>query len=240
MPRRKPDAGDFAAANGSNIGELLLPAPDPTFISDADVPTASDPAVVERRTLAIILDDLVAYQDTLEMAQSEAERAEIQSQIVKRQAELIGKVDRYAAVIRRLEFEAQYERAESARHAKRGKRYEAALQLLNDYAIAAMQSATVRKLDGQGATLKLRQGPGALLVASEADVPEEFKKVVIKMPLGLWRDACRTLDGLTLSLIADQATEDYEVMKNAVKSSIKDGEDVPGCDLVFNDSLTVE
>jgi len=238
MPRRKPDASDFSAANGSTVGELRLSAPpDPTLICVADVPTTSDLDRVERRTLAVIIDDLVAYQNTLECATTEADREEIRAIIIERQRELIGKVDRYASVMRRLEFEAQYEKAEAERHTKRRKRYESALQFLNDYAVATMQAQNMRKLEGQGSTLKLHQSPGQLLVLAEADVPAEYKTVTVTLPASVWDAVAEKVR----ELMGDpNFAGDVAVCKDRAKRAIKAGAEIAGLDLVFPDSLRVE
>lgn len=238
MARRKPDAADFARTNGSNVGDLLLPS-DPTLITDSDIPTGGDLALQERHTLAAILDTLVAYQDTREMAVTDEDRAEIDSQIARRQQDLIRKVDRYAAVMRRLEVEAGWEKSEAERHGKRRKRYEAAYAFLERYAIEAMQTAGARKLEGQGAALKLRQGPGALVVTSETDIPAEYKAVTVTMPLSLWQamieeQRAEMLDRLTL------IKADVTVSKEKAKRAIKAGEEVPGADITFEDSLVLE
>ncbi len=241
MPRRKPDAADFARANGSTVGELLLPSPDPTHISEADVPTGSDVALQERHTLARILDNLVAYQDTLEMVSTDLERDDIKTMIGDLQSELITKVDRYAAVMRRLEAEAEWEKAESDRHGKRRKRYEAAYAFLERYAIDAMHAASTSKLEGRGATLKLRQGPGALVVTSECDVPMEYKAVTVTMPAFLWNEIREVVEQSKLKPPIDALSQvSVSVCKDKAKRAIKAGAEVPGADVTFEDGLVVE
>jgi hypothetical protein len=237
MARRKPDAADFARANGSNVGDLMMPATDSTMISEADMPTGGDVGQQERRALAVILEDLLAWQDTREMAQTDDDRAALDAGIALRQQELLAKTDRYAAVMQRVEFEASWEKAQAERHTKRRKRCESVLEFLESYAIKAMQAAGVRRLEGRGATLKLQQRPGALVVTSECDVPDEYKAVTVTMPLPLWRDLCHALPQEKLIGITSEAAV---VMKDKAKRAIKAGAEVPGADVTFADSLQVE
>ncbi len=196
----------------------------------------SDVALQERHTLAAILDTLVAYQDTRDMAETDEDRAAIDAEIATRQQDLIRKVDRYAAVMRRLEVEAGWEKAEAERHARRRKRYEAALEFLERYAITAMQAAGTRKLEGHGAALKLKAGPGVLVVTAECDVPAEFKAVTVTMPLEVWDNLLHSAGATGM----DQYIGSIAVLKNRVKSAIKDGAEVPGCDITFDDGLVLE
>lgn len=235
MARRKPDAADFHVIKESGVSiieDSFLPEDKPLLVSESDI-VPSDQQ--ERQTLAVILDDLVAYQDTLEMTQTDEDRAAIREAIERHQAQLIAKVDRYAGMMRRLEFEAQWERAESERHAKRRKRYEAVLQRMEEYAVAAMQVQNVRKLEGQGSALKLRQSPGAVVITEEDAVPMRYKSVTVTMPLDVWENLIAAAGATGGSWRASVATS-----KDAVKRAIKSGDDVPGADLVFNDSLVLE
>lgn len=235
MPRRRDNgAGVALPAPTSGMGAA---ADAQLCITDADVPTGTDMEVQERRTLATILDDLVAYQDTREMAQTDGERAEIAAEIATRQQELIGKVDRYAAVMRRMESEAAWEKSEAERHTKRRKRYEAAYAFLERFAIDVMHAQNVRALEGRGAGLKLRQGPGALVVTAECDVPMEYKAVTVTMPMEVWDDIVRAA-GYTGNL-ADYDAK-VTVSNDRAKRAIKAGADVPGADIVYEDGLVIE
>ncbi len=252
MPRRKPDAGDFSAQGAHTVGalagipfeKLLNPADidRDLGITEQDLPEAVEQTPT-RRSLDAILDGLMAYQDTLELATTEEDRAAIEAAIVEHQAALIAKVPRYVGALRRLEFEAQWERDEAARHTKRQRRYEAATKYLEDYAVSAMQRRGIRKLEGQGAALKLRQSPGQLMVTDEAAVPNEYKQVTVTLPRELWiillgELTRRTLDYMTT--FAGQCREQVTVRKDLAKQAVKGGADVPGVDLVYPDSLVVE
>ncbi len=247
MGRRKPDAGDFAAAGAHTVGELLLPPPaadEELGITDQDLPPTVAIAAAEtsiaKRTLDAILDDLCAYQDSLEMATNDAERAEIESAIVEHQAALIAKVPRYVGAMRRLEFEAQWEKDEAARHTKRQRRYEAATKYLEEYAISAMQRRGIRELNGQGAALKLRQSPGQLMITDENKVADDFKVVAVTMPRKLWIRLLKQIAPEDLNSLTIVAREDIQVRKDLAKQAVKGGADVPGVDLVYPDLLEVE
>ncbi len=242
MARRKPDASDFAAAGAHTVGELLLPPPatdEELGITEQDLPEAAEQTPT-RRSLDAILDGLMAYQDTLELATTEEDRAAIEAAIVEHQAALLAKIPRYVGALRRLEFEAQWEKDESARHTKRQRRYEAAIRYLEEYAISAMQRRGIRKLEGQGAALKLRQSPGQLLVTDEKEVPDELKTVSVTMPRTIWIQILREIKENTLKVVTMAAREQVSVCKNSAKQAAKSGADVPGVDLVYPDLLEVE
>ncbi len=243
MARRKPDAGDFAAQGAHTVGELLLPPPatdEELGITERDLPEAGE-STPTRRSLDAILDGLIAYQDTLELATTEEDRAAIEAAIVEHQAALIQKIPRYVGALRRLEFEAQWERDEAARHTKRQRRYEAATKYLEDYAISAMQRRGIRKLEGHGAALKLRQSPGQLMITDESAVPDDYKTVSVTMPRELWIRILKEVgDPIVKALCVAPTREQVTVRKDLAKQAVKGGADVPGVDLVYPDSLVVE
>lgn len=228
MPRKRADQEHYDGGVATTEGALLAIEPQATLPE-------------EPHTLGDILDDLLAWEETMALAPTDEARAEITSEIATRQANLIAKVDRFAAVMRRLEHEAAWEKAESERHSGRRRRYEAAYQRMEAYAIHHMHEANLRKLEGQGAALKLRPGNGAVVITDEAAVPEEFKTVTVTMPLVQWIELMQAA-GLNdpLRYAPQSANASISIPKDPVKKAIKAGREIPGADISFSDSLQLE
>lgn len=232
MARKRMDQESYG-------GSLATTEPPPLLAASAGAAGALEPAVTmpsEPHTMAEILEDLIAFEDTLAMAETEDIASEISMAIAERQQRLIAKVDRFAAVMRRMEHEAAWEKAEAARHTGRMKRYQSAYERMEGYAVATMQNQNVRKLDGQGAALKLRAGTGSVLITDEQAVPSEYKTVTVTMPLDVW-NSLMVASGVT-GLVSAKAT--ISVQKEPVKKAIKAGEEVPGADIHFDDHLVLE
>jgi hypothetical protein len=154
-------------------------------------------------TLYEIEDELISLIETLDGAEDQSLRAEIEEAIMRTVSEEIQKVDRISQMLAHFESQAQLAAAECKRLQTRKKAFEHSVERLEIYVRNAMQFAGVKKLEGETATLSLRVAPVSVLISDFEAVPAEYKEI-------------RT------EVVIDKA---------AVKKALKGGREVPGAAL---------
>ena len=164
-------------------------------------------------TLRSVADDIRTWTDTLEgLDEGSLEREQAMLAMAESIRKGADKVDSFAAFLRRLRAEAEYLGSEIDRLNARVHRIEELEERLRNYAISALRSANLRKIQGNNSTLSLRKNPDKVVIGCYWEVPSEFK----------------TID------------ETVTVDKRALLKALKGGSEIPGCDLEFGgDSLTI-
>jgi hypothetical protein len=147
-----------------------------------------------------ITDHLVALLDTLDMIETEPERALCEADIRAYLEAEIRKVDSIAGYLAHCEAQQLGAVAEMKRLETRKRMYERREQRLTLYVIGIMQQFGVKKLEGRSSTFALRACPPSVLIGSEAAIPAEFK--IVK--------------------------QEIVVDKKAIKAAIEAGAEVPG------------
>lgn len=145
--------------------------------------------IASHKTFSVIADDLSAAMETLDMltaqlptvagderARIEAEAAEVNGIIERIGAELMTKTDNIAGVLRRLDAEAEWLKAESDRLAKRRKTYDTAADWLKSYTITTIRANGWDRVKTTANTLFIRRDEK--VDAPDANVlPDEYCRI---------------------------------------------------------------
>lgn len=184
-------------------------------------------------TLYQIHDELEAWSNSLDLAESDDERAEIQARISEYLQMGRAKVDRFSAFLAHLEAQADLCRAEEKRIAARRRAIERVQEHLERYAISTMEQLGIRKMEGSTSSLALRQRPASVRILDEAAIPDAYKHATVHC-------AAEHLPILLEALPVDAWSVDTtDPDKDAIKRAIKSGVDVPGATLALGGNSLV-
>jgi FtsZ-binding cell division protein ZapB len=205
----------------------------------------------QNRTLYVIADDLSAYFETREMLTAQlaepqetpadterlrAELAEVDASIEKLCADLATKVDSCAGVLRRMDTEIEELKEEQERIHARRKTYESAKEKLRKYVANVMIEQGLPNLKSVKNTLYL-QSHAAVAVLDAAEVPDAYKSVMVKMSMPVWHDLNALAERCGVDPFGEDIRVEVTISLSAIKKAIKAGEEVPGADLEFKESL---
>jgi hypothetical protein len=207
----------------------------------------------QQLTLFRIVDDLQTWHETLAMVEaqlaeslSDDERlelqrshSEIEAQIETIGAQLAGKTDAIAGVVRRMVMEQDLVKAEEMRLHARRKTLERAEVWLRAYVVRVMLDKGIRNLKTPSNTIFLR-GSEAVIIEDAEKVPVQYKEAEVKLPLELWNRILNYISGAPV--LASEA-QDLRVSAKCqlapIKKAIKGGTEVPGADVDFRESLVI-
>jgi len=214
-----------------------------------------------------IIDDLIVYQETLEMLEAsialsrqavqpmgeiefqrlpeiDEMRIGIEECTAKRDAlaaQLARKTDDLAHVLRRLAAEQQLLKDDAARLRARAATAESAETWLREYVLRTMKANGIGKLKTAKNTLYTRSTE-TTLVEDQDLIPEPYWNCSIRMPLWLWNAISRT----ALEVASTDLEQDIRALKpvtepslSTIKKAIKSGVEVPGATLKFGECLVL-
>ena len=215
----------------------------------------SEELVRQSSTLFQITDDLQCYYETLESIEAalsipppDDEREELEhnrsvmlANIERIGADLVTKTDNIAGVLRRIEAESVFLKAERARLSARQKAFERADEWLRRYVLSVMQQRGITQIKSPSNTLFIRASDG-VKITNQEELPDVYQTAEVKVPLAVWK----ALLGLAAGVGSMGMTEALAAVRvkaepslSAIKKAIKGGETVTGADLEFRDNLVV-
>lgn len=218
------------------------------------ITTLVEPAPAQPATLYAICEELQAWTDTLELCRAqlaEADDEEMRLQLREdiRDIEIeIGKwlqhggekVDRFNAYVAHLENQALFCRSEEKRIAAFRHSLEGTVEQLEEYAVAALEFASVKRITGRVSFLALHRCPDSVKELDAQKVPEGYFRRVLAIDGEGWERWWAYLESVLDMQQFDEAdklfyevfkVKEMEIEKARVKKAIKAGEDVPGCTL---------
>lgn len=158
-------------------------------------------------TLYAIEEELQTWIDTLDLAQTEEDRAVI-AQNVHDYLELAkDKRDRFCQFLAHLEHTAFALKVEEDKLSHRRRRMMALQETLEQYAVNTIEALGLKKLEGEIHEMRLVKNPDSVVIIDESQVPEEYKEQKPAPP--------------------------PQIRKDWIKDAIKSGKEVPGADLQF-------
>lgn len=198
-------------------------------------------------TLYELESELAAWADTLDLAETAEDRAEIQARIAEYLQQATGKRDRFAQFLAHLDQQIELAKSEEERLQSRQRRIESIQTRLKEYAVRVMETLGVRKLEGNTSTLALRGKPPSVLIRDQNAIPAEYQDVTVRMPGSQYLALCETLLELPSNhpiapgtfVAAMNACISWMPDKGAIRGAIRDGKDVPGADLAIGGSTLV-
>ncbi len=208
-----------------------------------EVIQAADEVQIRRPRFWQLADDVHAYCETLDMvelqlaeAQGEdrpllvAEQTEIQQRLDQLGAELVGKVDSLAGVLRRLPRDVAEYKAERDRYAAKAAAAERGLDWLKEYTARVMREHSWKHLKTEKNTI-LRKGNGGvqpLEITDASLIPMDCRKATIAMPADEWQNFREHMLDIGMTLIS----ESVEIDNKAIREAIADQCEVPGARLL--------
>lgn len=164
-------------------------------------------------TLYEVEDELLAWQNTLDLAETEEQRAEILAHVSAYLQLAAEKVDRFGQFLTHLEHLEFATKCEEDRLSKRRKGLVALRERLEEYAVRTMETLDRKKLEGNTSELRLAKNPDHVEILDESKIPLAYKVAPPPPPL--------------------------KPDKAAIATAIKAGAHVPGADLVFGKNRLV-
>jgi hypothetical protein len=208
-------------------------------------------AVVPReKTLFAIVDDLMAFQESLDMldaqlaeALPDEERAEIQqsrAELAQRvdsiAAELAVKSDDLAFVLRRMDHEYDYQDGEIDRLRTKRAATDKARKWLRQYVVSVMLRNGLRQLKTPNNTLFLRSSD-AVIVTDQQLLDPVYQNATVALPLWMWNALVKAAEGNRVAEHLPTLRVKAEPSLSTIKKAIKSGVTVEGADLELHESL---
>jgi len=212
----------------------------------------SEELAVNNRTLRIMMDDLLAYMESLTFLECELdltppeERGDIDRQITEVKTkieglnqEVAGKTDAIAAMLRRIDQEQEFIHEERERLKAKEQACERTGRQLREYVMAVMRQQDMMRLKTQLNTLFLRSTEAVEITDAGALEPP-YLMAEAKMPYSLWLAIMRAVQEFAPRPVASDAAlvrVKTEASLSAIKKAIKAGGTVQGADLLFRKHL---
>lgn len=189
-------------------------------------PAAEKPAA--SLTLYEVFDELAAWSNSLEMAETDEETAEIQERISRYLQQGKLKVDRFSQFLVHLEAQATLCAAEANRITSRKWMIQKIQDRLQDYAISTMEALGTRSLGGDTSSLSLRKIRDVAEITNLDALPDKFKVCVMRVP----KEYMVTI----LECFPGSVVIDIETPKDPILKALQAKEEVPGAHIKTNDA----
>lgn len=150
----------------------------------------------------------------------------------------VRKADGIARYLREFETRAATLKEEAARCTAMAKNWQKRYDSLEGMVIDIMQATKQTRIDGRHSVLQLKKNPPSVEVAQPELVPNELKRIAVKMTLAQWQEVIHLLDQSDVQatrmlssqlVLANNYTP--EPMKTEIAKRLKEGDGVPGCRL---------
>ncbi len=190
-------------------------------------------------TLAQMCEELACLLDTAAMvAEGSAERAELDAQIAQFQATLPTKVESTHYALSYLESQEALLAQEIDRLKKLKDGVIRDREWLESYVVAVIEKQTPdkkgrRTLKSPTVTLSLRPADRVVLPEDESGIADDYKRATIQMPATAWRGI--QAEHPDLAALATKTT--IAVEPASVKAALREGVEIPGCDIAYVNHL---
>jgi len=179
-----------------------------------------------------IEEELKAYLDS-EALVPEDQLAAFQAEFIAKSAAAVRKRGDCIRAISHIEAQIAGARAEENRIAEWRKSLESGLERFKAYLIRCIELSGQKKVEADNGSLSIQSNPESVEITDLELVPDEFKTVTVKMPAALYRELLQETaerDAAVYSHILDVT---FTASKTQIKEALKQGREVPGCDLRF-------
>lgn len=171
-------------------------------------------------------DELLAWANTFEMAETDEERLEIASRVHEYLQVARDKRDRFVQFLGHIDSQIQLAKLEEGRLYERRQALVTMKASLEAYTVRCMESLGVKKMEGNTSTLALHRKPPSVIITDESKVPLCFKACTLTVPAEQAMDIFEQFD-------VDQSKVKYATSKTEIAKALKDGVEVPGADLAM-------
>lgn len=186
-------------------------------------------------------EQLAALADTAAVVPEEQLR-EFAADLARATEQGLAKRDACTRFLLHIRDQIAFSKAERKRLAEREATLEAGLARFEAYLLSVIAqhgkqtSPTIKRLEGRVGDLCAVDGPGSVEITNEAEVPTEYRRVVVRMPADAWDE----LIGLTGVEDWPDVDVTYSISATDIRAAIKAGKDVPGATLKFSESLQIK
>jgi hypothetical protein len=128
-------------------------------------------------TLYEVSETLIALLDSVDLCETDEQRAQCEAEIRRAMDVQIHKVDSFCRFLAHVESQTELATREIERLKAREAVFENLMQRLKAYAVFTMQQMRLRKLEGDTSKLTLRTNQAAVDIDDEQLVPGKFKTI---------------------------------------------------------------
>lgn len=178
-------------------------------------------------TLYEVHEELQAWSNSLELAETDEQRAEIRAHIWHYLQAGREKVDRFNQFLAHAESQIELAKLEEERIATWRRGVERTVERLEGYAVWTMEGLDVRKLPGETSTLSLRKKPDAVEITNAEIIPDTYKAIVVRLPAA----EAQTI----LEFFPKAEVLRVDTPKAVLLKALQNGEQVEGAHLKTND-----
>jgi len=180
-----------------------------------------------------IEEELKAYLDS-EALVPEDQLAAFQAAFLEKTQQAIQKRGNCIRAISHIEAQIAGARAEENRIAAWRGSLESGLARFKDYLVRCIELSGQKKVEADNGSLSIQANPESVEITDATLIPDEFQTVTVKMPAAMFR-------ALAEAGHIHDCDATFNPSKSALKEAIKQGREIPGCDLRFGKNrLTVK
>jgi len=170
-----------------------------------------------------------------ESAEEEGLTPEIERALAAYLEGALEKRDRVAEFILYCDGMAALAKSEVQRFQARQKHFESTAERVRGMALRVLEYLGVTKLEGRTHTLKKRKCPASVALRDEIEVPAEYKRVAVVLPLPCWEKLLASVpDEIRKQVRARIVKQETTINLAAVKDALSQETPVPGADLLRN------
>jgi hypothetical protein len=170
-----------------------------------------------------------------ESAEEEGLTPEIERALAAYLEGALEKRDRVAEFILYCEGMAALAKSEVQRLHARQKHFESTAERVRGMALRVLERLGVTRLEGRTHTLKKRKCPASVALQDEIEVPPEYKRIAVVLPLPCWEKLLASVpDEIREQVRARIVKQETSINIGAVKDALSLETPVPGADLVRN------
>lgn len=196
----------------------------------AEPPTATD--VGKGLTLFQIEESIALLAES---AEEEGLTPELDQALATYLQGALEKRDRVAEFILYCEGMAELAKAEVKRLQARQKHFEVTAERVNTMVLRVLDFFGVKKLEGRTHTLGKRKCPPSVRIQDDVQVPSEFKRVSVTLPLDHWNSLLAAApEELRKEVERAILKRDETIDLKAVKEALNLEREVPGANLAVN------
>jgi hypothetical protein len=193
-------------------------------------------------TLYELEDNLEAFANTIDLAESEPERRLILDEIGQALRRTREKRDAVVAFLRHCEMQQKFADLEIERIQKKKLRISQVQAELERYVVQVVEQFAVpdrrgvKRLEGNVSSVRIQKNPDSILITDLDAIPLGFKQAQLAMPAHVWEALLERLSLEDRKVFESRIEKlEFKPDKKAIAAELKDGVSIAGADLRFGE-----